>query len=55
MVTEHTHIHKEGLDLVLTDVPVVVGVRVGSPFGASDSSIVFYRCCAVETYPSLGV
>ena len=41
MVMEPTHIGGGVLNLVLTDVPDVVGVRVSSPVGASDHSAVF--------------
>ena len=40
MVTEPTHIDGEVPDLVLTDVPDVVGVRVGLPVGTSHHSAV---------------
>ena len=40
MVTEPAHIDGGVLDLGLTDVPDVVGVRVGSPVGTSDHSAV---------------
>ena len=41
MVTEPTHIDGRVLDLVLTDIPDVVGVRVGSHVGTSDHIAVF--------------
>ena len=41
LVTEPTHIDGEVLDWVLTDVPGVEGVRVGSPVGTSDHSAIF--------------
>ena len=41
MVTEPTGIDGGVLDLVLTDIPDVVGVRVGSPVGTSDHSAIF--------------
>ena len=41
MVTAPTHIYGRVLSLMLTDVPDVVGVRVGSPVGTSDHSGVF--------------
>ena len=40
MVTEPTHIDRGVLDLVLTDVPDVVGVRISWPVGTSDYSAV---------------
>ena len=41
MVTEPTHIDGEVLELVLTDVPDIVGVQVGSPVRTSNHSAVF--------------
>ena len=41
MVTEPTHIDGGVLDLVLTDVPDIVEVRVGTPVGTSGYSAVF--------------
>ena len=41
MVTEPTHIDGGVLDLVLTDVPDVVGAQVIMPVGTSDHRIVF--------------
>ena len=40
-VTESTHIDERVLDLVLTDIADVVGIRVGSPIGTSVHSSVF--------------
>ena len=40
MVTETTHIDGRMLDLVLTDVPDVIGVRVGSSIGSTDHSAI---------------
>ena len=40
MVTELTHIDGAVLDLVLTDVPDISGILVGSPVGTSDHSAV---------------
>ena len=40
-VTEPTHIDEWVLDLVLTDVPDIVGVRVCSSVGTSDHSAIF--------------
>ena len=54
MVTEPTHIDRGVLYLVLTDVPDVERVLVGSPVGTSDHSAVFHRCGAGATYSSLG-
>ena len=50
-----SQIDKRVLDLLLTNVSDVEGVRVDSPVGASDHSVVFYRCGAAATYSSLGV
>ena len=41
MVTEPTYNDGGVLDLVLTDVPDLVGIRVGSPVGTSYHSAVF--------------
>ena len=42
MATEPIHIEGEGvLDLLLTDVPDAIGVRVDSPVGTTDHSAVF--------------
>ena len=41
MVTEPTHVDGGVLDLVLTDVPDIIGVRVSSPGVPSDHSAVF--------------
>ena len=41
MLIEPTHVDREVFDLVLTDVPDVVVVRVSSPVGTSDQSAVF--------------
>ena len=41
MATEPIYIDGGVLDLLLTDVTDVVGVRVGSPVGTSDHSAVF--------------
>ena len=41
MITKPIHVDGEVLNLVLTDVPGVVTVRVGPPVGTSDHSAVF--------------
>ena len=41
MVTESKHVDGEMLGLVVTDVPNIVGVRVGSPVRTSDHSVIF--------------
>ena len=41
MVTEPTHLDRKVLDLVLTDVPDIVGVWCDSPVGTSDLSVIF--------------
>ena len=41
MLTETTHIDGGLLDLVLTDAPELVGIRVGSSVGTSNHSAVF--------------
>ena len=40
MVTEATHINGGAFDLVLTDVPDVLAVRVGLPVGTSNHSAI---------------
>ena len=42
--TEPTHIDGGVLDLMLTDIPDIVGKRVGSLVGTSDNSDVFIGC-----------
>ena len=51
--TEPTHIDGGVLDLVLTYVSDLVGIRVDSPVEISDHLAVFYRYCAGATYTSL--
>ena len=41
MFTERTHLDGGVLNLVLTDVPDIVGVRIGSPIETLDHSTVF--------------
>ena len=41
VITRPTHVEGEVLDLVLTDVPDVEGVRVSSPGKTSDHSAIF--------------
>ena len=53
MVTELTPIGGEVFDLVLTDVPDVVGVRVGSPVGTCDHSAVFMDVVLEQPNPHL--
>ena len=45
MVMESTDIDRGVLHFVLTDVPDVVGVRVGLPVGISDHRFVFIMLC----------
>ena len=47
MVTEPTHIHGG----VLTDIPNVVGVWVGSPVGISDHSAIFIDVVLEQPIP----
>ena len=54
-VTEPIRIDGGELDLVLTDVPDVLGIWVGSPVGTSDYSVIFIDFFAGATYSSLGV
>ena len=54
MVTEPTPIDGVVLDLVLTDVSNVVGVRGRTPV-RTQIIVPFYKCCAGATYSSLGV
>ena len=49
MVTEPTHINGGVLDLVLTDVPDVIGVQFGSQVGASDYSALFIDVVLEQT------
>ena len=53
MITEPTHIDGGVLDLVLTDVPDVVVVRVGSPVGILDHSAVFIDVVLEQPIPHL--
>ena len=53
MATEPTHIDRRVLDLVPTDVPDVVGIRVNSPGGTSDYSIVFRDAVLHQPIPHL--
>ena len=53
MITEPTHIDIGVLDLVLTDVPDVVGVRVGSPDGTSGYSALFIDVVLEQPIPHL--
>ena len=48
-----THIDEGMLDLVLADVPDVVGIRVGSPVGASDHSAIFMDVVLEQPIPHL--
>ena len=41
MVTEPTHFDEGVLDLVVMDIPDVVGVRGGLPVGTSDHNAIF--------------
>ena len=53
MVTEPTHIDGKVLDLVLTDVPDIVGVRVGSTVGTSDHIAIFIDVVLDQAIPHL--
>ena len=53
MTTELTHIDGGMLDLVLTDVSDIVGVRIGSPVGASDHSVIFIEVVLEQPIPHL--
>ena len=53
MVTEPTHIDGGVLVLVLTNVPGVEGVWVGSPVGTSDHSAVFIDVILQQPIPDL--
>ena len=41
MVAEPRNIEREVHDLMLTDIPDVVGIRVGSPVRTTDYSVIF--------------
>ena len=45
MAMEPTHIDGVVHDLILTYLPELAGVRVGSPVGTSDNSAVFIVLC----------
>ena len=53
IVTEPIRIDERVLDLVLTDVPDIAGVRVGSPVGASDQSATFIDVVLEQSIPHL--
>ena len=53
MVTKPTHIDGGVLDLVLTDVPDVAGVRNGSPVGTAEYSVIFMDVVMEQPIPHL--
>ena len=52
-VTKNTHIDGGVLGLVLTDIPDVIGVRVGSPIGSSNHITVFIDVILEQHIPHL--
>ena len=53
MVTEPAHIDEGVLDLVLTDVPDVIGIRVGAPVETSDHNAVSIDAVLQQPIPHL--
>ena len=54
MVTEPTHNDRGVLELVLTDIPDGVEIRVGSTLGTSDHSAIFMNVVLEQAIPHLG-
>ena len=53
IVSEHTHIAGGVLDLVLTDVPGLIGLRVGSTLRTSDHTAIFIEVVLEQPIPHL--
>ena len=53
MISEPTHIDEGVLDLMLTDIPDAIGVRVDSPVGTSDHSVMFIDVLMEKPIPRL--
>ena len=53
MIAENTHVNGGLLDLVMTDVPDVIGIRVDSAIGTSDHSAVFIDVVLDQPIPHL--